>query len=95
MRMMRRRMVRRARRRRRRVIVGGMLLIGGTSKAIKMSQADAQKVQQETGMAPEEMEPEDLDATMKDLGIQSATGHGRRSAGARSRRSRHPGRRLI
>jgi hypothetical protein len=53
------------------VIVGGMLLIGGTSKAIKMSQADAQKVQQETGMAPEEMEPEDLDATMKDLGIQS------------------------
>jgi hypothetical protein len=52
------------------VIVGGMLLIGGTSKAIKMSQADAQKVQQETGMAPEEMEPEDLDAAMKDLGIQ-------------------------
>ncbi len=71
MRMMRRRMVRRARRRRRRVIVGGMLLIGGATSAVKMSQADAQKIQQETGMAPEEMEPEDLRATMKDLGIQS------------------------
>lgn len=53
------------------MIVGGMLLIGGTTKAIKMSQADAQKVEQESGMPPEEMEPEDLDATMKDLGIQS------------------------
>jgi hypothetical protein len=48
-----------------------MLLIGGATSAIKMSQADAQKVQQETGMAPEEMEPEDLQATMQELGIQS------------------------
>jgi hypothetical protein len=66
----RRRMVRRMRRERRRMIVGGMLLIGAAGSAVKMSQADAQKIEQETGMAPDEIEPEDLDATMKDLGIQ-------------------------
>jgi hypothetical protein len=36
-----------------------------------MSQADAQKIEQETGMAPDEIEPEDLEATLKELGIQS------------------------
>jgi hypothetical protein len=58
------------RRRRRHVMISGMLLIGAAGSAVKMSQADAQKIEQETGMAPDEMEPEDLEATMKDLGIQ-------------------------
>ena len=63
-----RRMVRR--RRRRRLIVGGMLVVGTASAMRKLTQQDADKIQQTTGKAPEQMEPEELDAAMAKAGIQ-------------------------
>jgi hypothetical protein len=59
------------RRRRRRLIIGGMLIVGSTSAMRKMSQQDAQKIQQTTGKAPEDMEPQELDAAMAQAGIQA------------------------
>ena len=71
--MMRRRAMRRMirRRRRRRLIVGGMLIVGSTTAMRKMSEQDAQKIQQTTGKAPEAMEPQELDAAMAQAGIQA------------------------
>lgn len=70
-----RRTVRRVhrRRRRRRLLVGGMvvLAVGGTAAAIKMSQKDAQRVEEHTGASVEELTEDELVAAMKDLGIQS------------------------
>ena len=63
-----RRMVRR--RRRRRLIVGGMLVVGTASAMRKLTQQDADKIQQTTGKAPEQMEPAELDAAMAQAGIQ-------------------------
>lgn len=67
-----RRMMRR--RFRRRVMVGGMVLlaVGGTAAAIKLSQKDAQRIEQHTGTSVEELSDEELTTAMKDLGIQSA-----------------------
>jgi hypothetical protein len=58
------------RRRRRRLIVGGMLIVGTASAMRKLTQQDADKIQQTTGKAPEEMEPEELDRAMAQAGIQ-------------------------
>lgn len=71
--MMRRRAMRRMirRRRRRRLIIGGMLIVGSTSAMHKMSQQDAEKIQQTTGKSPEAMEPEELDQAMAQAGIQA------------------------
>ena len=62
------------RRRRRRVLVGGMVLlaVGGTATAIKLSQQDAQRIEQHTGASVEELEDQELTAAMQELGIQSA-----------------------
>ena len=60
-----------ARRRRRRVrrrrirLVGGMVAFG----AHKMSQSQAKKIEEHTGVPPEELEDEDLEAAMAELGI--------------------------
>src|SRR4051812_22231836 len=60
-----------ARRRRRRVarrriaLVGGMVAFG----AHKMSQSQAEKIQEHTGVPPEELEDADLEAAMTELGI--------------------------
>ena len=60
-----------ARRRRRRVarrrimLVGGMVAFG----AHKMSQSQAQQIQEHTGVPPEELEDDDLEAAMVELGI--------------------------
>ena len=60
-----------ARRRRRRVarrrimLVGGMVAFG----AHKMSQSQAQQIQEHTGVPPEELEDEDLEAAIAELGI--------------------------
>jgi hypothetical protein len=59
------------RRRRRRLIIGGMLIVGSTSAMRKMSQQDAEKIQQTTGKSPEEMEPEELDKAMTQAGVES------------------------
>ena len=59
------------RRRRRRLVIGGMLIVGSTTAMRKMSQQDAQKIQQTTGKSPEDMEPQELDAAMAQAGIQA------------------------
>lgn len=67
------RAIRRQRRRivRRTLLVGGMVIITaqGTSRAVKLSQQDAQRIQQHTGMAPQEMEDDDLNQAMQELSI--------------------------
>ena len=61
------------RRWRRRILVGGMVLLaaGGTAAAIKMSQKDAQRVEEHTGTSVEELTEDELVAAMQDLGIKS------------------------
>ena len=61
------------RRLRRRILVGGMVLlaVGGTAAAIKLTQKDAERIEQHTGASVEELSEEELVAAMKDLGIQS------------------------
>jgi len=51
---------------------GGLVLLaaGGTAAAIKMSQKDAQRIEQDTGVPPEEMTEEELLDAMEKLGIQ-------------------------
>ena len=54
-------------------MVGGMVLLaaGGTAAAIKLTQKDAQAVEQHTGASVEGLTDEDLAAAMKELGIKS------------------------
>jgi hypothetical protein len=70
-----RRVMRRTRRRivRRTVMVGGMVMIAaaGTAAAIKLSKQDAQKIEEHTGLPPEQLEDEDLKQAMQELNIQS------------------------
>ena len=63
----------RRRRRRRRVLVGGFVLLaaGGTYAAVKLSQQDAQRIEEHTGLPPEDLEDEDLEQAMSELNIQS------------------------
>ena len=62
-----RRMVRRRRRRARRriLLAGGMVAFG----AHKMSQSQAKQIEEHTGVPPEELEDDDLQAAMAELGI--------------------------
>ena len=62
-----RRVVRRRRRRARRriLLAGGMVAFG----AHKMSQSQAKQIEEHTGVPPEELEDDDLDAAMTDLDI--------------------------
>lgn len=66
-----RRTFRRRRRWRRRIVVGGAVLIGGGALVYKLSKQDAQKIEEHTGIPPEELEDADLQQAMKDLNIQS------------------------
>ena len=63
------------RRRRRRVMVGGMVLlaVGAGAAAVKLTQSDAQRIEQHTGVPVEELTDDELTGAMQDLGIQSAT----------------------
>ena len=58
---------------RRTVMVGGMMLLvaGGTAAAIKLSQNDAQRIEEHTGLPPQELEDQDLEQAMQELNIQS------------------------
>jgi len=56
----------RRRRRRRVLLVGGLVAFG----AYKLSTRDAQRVEEHTGVAPEEMTDEELERAMDDLGIE-------------------------
>jgi hypothetical protein len=58
-------MAMRRRRRRRRVLVGGMLAFG----AYKMTQKQADQVQQHTGVDPEELTDQELAQAQDELGI--------------------------
>jgi hypothetical protein len=51
--------------RRRIVLAGGMVAFG----AHKMSEAHAREIEEHTGVPPEELEDEDLEAAMTDLDI--------------------------
>ena len=68
-----RRMVRR-RVRRRRVLVGGFVVLAasGTYAAVKLSQQDAQRIEEHTGQPPDQLEDQDLEQAMQELNIQSA-----------------------
>ena len=68
-----RRMVRR-RVRRRRVLVGGFVVLAasGTYAAVKLSQQDAQRIEEHTGQPPDQLEDQDLEQAMTELNIQSA-----------------------
>ena len=61
------------RRWRRRIVVGGMVLLaaGGTAAAIKLTQKDAQQIEEHTGASVEELTEDELVAAMQDLGIKS------------------------
>jgi len=68
-----RRRTMRRRRRRRRVLVGGMVLLAvGGAAAVKLSQKDADRIENHTGTSVEELSDEELTGAMTDLGIQSA-----------------------
>ena len=66
-----RRAVRRGRRRRRRVRRRRVMLVGGLIGfgVYKMSKSDADRVQEHTGVPPEELEDADLEHAMDELGI--------------------------
>jgi len=53
-------------------MVGGMILLaaGGTAAAIKLSQKDAQRIEEHTGLPPQELEDQDLEQAMQELNIQ-------------------------
>ena len=59
--------------RRRMVMVGGFVLLAaaGTAAAIKLSKQDAQKIEEHTGLPPDQLEDEDLNQAMTELNIQS------------------------
>ncbi|WP_028047588.1 hypothetical protein [Cellulomonas sp. URHE0023] len=61
------------------MLVGGMVAFG----AHKMSERQAEQIKEHTGVPPEELEDEDLEAAMAELGIpkQSLTDEDR-AAGA-------------
>ena len=63
-----RRMQRRQRRKRRRriMLVGGLLAFG----AYKLSKRDAKRVEEHTGIPPEELTDEEMEKAMDDLGIE-------------------------
>ena len=58
--------MRRRRRRRRVLLVGGLVAFG----AHKMSQRDAERIEQHTGIPPEELTDEELVEAMDELGIE-------------------------
>lgn len=65
---------RRIRMRRRRILLtGGLVAIAvkGTSNAIKLSQRDAQRIENHTGQKPEDLSEEQLEAAINDLDIET------------------------
>jgi len=63
------RRTRRRRRRRRVMLVGGLVAFG----VHKMSKKDADRIQQHTGVDPEELEDAELTQAMQELGIEQQT----------------------
>ena len=63
------RRTRRRRRRRRVMLVGGLVAFG----SYKMSQKDAERIEQHTGVEPEQLTDEELTQAMDDLDIEKQT----------------------
>ena len=59
--------------RRRTMFVGGMMVLAasGTAAAIKLSRQDTQRIEQHTGLPPDQLEDQDLNQAMQELNIQS------------------------
>jgi len=59
--------------RRRTLFVGGMMVLAasGTAAAIKLSQQDANRIEEHTGLPPDQLEDQDLNQAMQELNIQS------------------------
>jgi hypothetical protein len=55
------------------MFVGGMMVLAasGTAAAMKLSRQDAQRIEQHTGLSPDQLEDQDLNQAMQDLNIQS------------------------
>jgi hypothetical protein len=70
-----RRVVRRTRRRRRRrmLLVGGFVVLAasGAYAAVKLSKQDADRIEEHTGLPPDQLEDQDLQDAMQELNIQS------------------------
>jgi len=47
-----------------------VIAAAGTAAAIKLSQKDAQRIEEHTGLPPEQLEDEDLNQAMQELNIQ-------------------------
>ena len=60
-------------RRRRIILTGGLVAIavGSTASAIKMKQADAQRIEAHTGKKPEDLTEEQLEAAIDELDIET------------------------
>ena len=54
-------------------MAGGFILLAGagTAAAVKLSQKDAERIEEQTGTPAEELTEEELVAAMEELGIQS------------------------
>ncbi len=65
-----RRSRRRRRRWRRRIVVGGAVLITGAHRSRKLKQQDVQQLEEYTGAPIDELEDDELDEAMNNLGIQ-------------------------
>ena len=48
-----------------------VLAASGTAAAIKISRQDAQRIEQQTGLPPDELEDQDLQNAMQELNIQA------------------------
>lgn len=65
---------RRIRMRRRRILLAGSMVaiaVGATGSAIKMSQQDAQRIEQHTGKKPEDLTEDQLEQALNDLEIDT------------------------
>jgi hypothetical protein len=58
------------RRMRRRMVVGGAVILAVGTSATKMTQSEAQQVEQHTGVKAEDLSEEQLDTAMSELGIE-------------------------
>ncbi len=68
---MRHRHRRRRRRRRRRILIGGMVIAGVGYGAYKLTQSQAQQVEQASGKKLEDMDETEMENTMNELGIEA------------------------
>ena len=62
---------RRRRRRRRRIIIGGMVIAGVGYGAYKLTQPQAQQIEQQTGKKLEDLDEKEMEGAMDDLGIEA------------------------